>query len=521
MKPPLWILVAMFTVVSCADSDAQLSDQSTYHSVYELLSMSMLKKVVGCVVAVLVSLIIYEQVSLRQKSGNLPGPWLCIPFIGSLREIVCQPYRFWMKQEAWGAKAGASWNYVAGNFMLLLVKAKLARIPFIQNSAEEFLTIVDPNAEAVFGKGSLLFMSGPEHKALKGSFIKLLTQRAVSVYLSTQEEKFRQYAEKWRHTTEEVDLRHDLRELNALTSQAAFVGPYIEDTKHFQKLMKIMGDAFGSLPINIPGSGLWKTYRAGAEVEKILTNAAKLSKMNMQTGKEPKCLLDFWSQVILSDISRAKLLGESPPDYTDDFKMATTIKTFLFAAQDASTSSLAQTVALMSDYPDILGKVREEQHRINPNRGPMTHELLMKMTYTRQVVKEILRFQPPVPLLAHVSKGDMEIGSGCTAPKGTVVFSCISATCREDFANPDKFDPDRMSPERQEDIKHCKNYLVFGAGPHRCPGREYAMNHLAVFLSVLSTSCTWTRRKTPKSDETEYMPSAYPADLFITFDGTE
>lgn len=118
---------------------------------------------------------------------------------------------------------------------------------------------------------------------------------------------------------------------------------------------------------------------------------------------------------------------------------------------------------------------------------------------------------------AHISMCDMEIESGCTAPKGSVVFSSISSACREDFTNPDKFDPDRMGPDRQEDIKHCTNYLVFGAGPHRCAGREYAMNHMIVFLSVLSTNCTWTRRRTAKSDELEFMPSAYPADLFITF----
>lgn len=129
----------------------------------------------------------------------------------------------------------------------------------------------------------------------------------------------------------------------------------------------------------------------------------------------------------------------------------------------------------MSDYPNVLERVREEQYRINASRDPITYEMLKEMTYTRQVVKEILRFRPPVPIWAHIAMSNMEIGSGCTAPKGCVVFSSISAACCEDFTNPDKFDPDRMGPDRQEDVKHCKNYLVFGAGPHRCAGREYAM----------------------------------------------
>lgn len=172
----------------------------------------------------------------------------------------------------------------------------------------------------------------------------------------------------------------------------------------------------------------------------------------------------------------------------------------------------------MSEYPNILKKVQEEQHHVNASRDPITYEMLKKMTYTRQVIKEILRFRPPVPKWAHTAMNDIEIESGCTVPKGCVVFSSISSACREDFANPDIFDPDRMGPERQEDVKHCKNFLVFGAGPHRCAGREYAMNHMVVFLSVLSTNCTWKRRETPKSDQVEFMPSAYPADLLITFE---
>lgn len=57
------------------------------------------------------------------------------------------------------------------------------------------------------------------------------------------------------------------------------------------------------------------------------------------------------------------------------------------------------------------------------------------------------------------------------------------------FTDPLKFDPDRFSPERQEDIKHGKNFLAFGHGPHYCVGKEYAINHLTAFLAILSMRC--------------------------------
>lgn len=143
-----------------------------------------------------------------------------------------------------------------------------------------------------------------------------------------------------------------------------------------------MGKAFVSLPINLPGSAVWKTKCARVEVENVLTKAVKISKINMQLGKPPSCLLDFWSQGILSDVREAEQIGEHPPEYTNDFKMAITVMDFLFAAQDASTSSLSQTVALMSDHPYILEKVREEQYRINASKDPITFKMLKEMIYT-------------------------------------------------------------------------------------------------------------------------------------------
>lgn len=225
-------------------------------------------------------------------------------------EFVRQPYRFWLKQESWGKKAGASWNYICGKFVIMLVKAKFARTPFINNSANEFLSVIHPNAEAVFGKDSFLFMTGSRHQALRGSFIKLFTKKAISVYLSIQEEKVKQDVEKWKQNRAEIDLRRHLQDLNASTSQTAFVGPYIEDTEHFQGLMRIMGNAFVSWPISFPGSAVWKTRRARIEVENMLMEAVRLSKINIQEGKPPRCLLDFWSEVVLGDVRKAEQIGE-------------------------------------------------------------------------------------------------------------------------------------------------------------------------------------------------------------------
>lgn len=52
------------------------------------------------------------------------------------------------------------------------------------------------------------------------------------------------------------------------------------------------------------------------------------------------------------------------------------------------------------------------------------------------------------------------------------------------------FDPDRFGPERKEDVSCARNFMTFGFGPHYCVGKEYATNHLIVYLAVLATR--WT-----------------------------
>ena len=42
-------------------------------------------------------------------------------------------------------------------------------------------------------------------------------------------------------------------------------------------------------------------------------------------------------------------------------------------------------VALLHDYPDVLRRVREEQHALRPNDEAITPDILDQMEYTSQV----------------------------------------------------------------------------------------------------------------------------------------
>lgn len=67
-------------------------------------------------------------------------------------------------------------------------------------------------------------------------------------------------------------------------------------------------------------------------------------------------------------------------------------------------------------------QVREEQAALRPDPSTcIDGELLSKMKYTRQVVKEVLRFRPPAPMVPQA-----RIVSGLTLHTNTASFSIKS-----------------------------------------------------------------------------------------------
>jgi len=237
-----------------------------------------------------------------------------------------------------------------------------------------------------------------------------------------------------------------------------------------------------------------------------LENAVVGSKARMEKGETPLCLLDYWMEDYIKD--------ENPPLKTTE-ELAFTVLDFLFASQDASTSSITWAVQLLADHPEVLKKVRQEQSKVRPNNETLTYELLSQMRYTHQVVREILRFRPPATMVPHIAVDDWKIedaGEPYTVKKGSVILPSIWCASFEGYSDPYTFDPDRFNDERAEHIKNSDNWLVFGAGTHLCIGKEYAMNHLAAFASILANEYNFEHHRTAKSDELVFQPTISPAD---------
>lgn len=81
---------------------------------------------------------------------------------------------------------------------------------------------------------------------------------------------------------------------------------------------------------------------------KVLEVAAVRSKEAMRSGKEPACLLDFWTQQILTEMDEAAAAGTAPPKYSHNKEMAYTVMDFLFASQVCGLTHLSHPCAVLA-----------------------------------------------------------------------------------------------------------------------------------------------------------------------------
>ena len=64
----------------------------------------------------------------------------------------------------------------------------------------------------------------------------------------------------------------------------------------------------------------------------------------------------------------------------------------------------------LPETPGLALQVREEQMRLRPDlNATITGDVLNEMTYSRQVVKEVLRYRPPAPMVPQVRENHTQL----------------------------------------------------------------------------------------------------------------
>ncbi|KAF8588441.1 cytochrome P450 [Ramaria rubella] len=463
-------------------------------------------------IAVVMTLLILEQTVYRHKKGGLPGAKWTIPIIGKFADSLHPTLEGYQRQWDSGALSAIS---VFNIFIVMASSNEYTRK--ILNSPTYAEPCLVASGKQVLCPDNWVFLTGKVHVEYRRVLNTLFTRRALSIYLHTQDDLARQFFSKWlkesAESKEPLSFMMRARDLNMRTSLRVFCGPHIPENAiqevsdkywYITRALELV-----NFPLALPGTKVYKAIQARKIAMKWLENAARLSKIAMREGQEPSCLLDQWVMELLNPDTKGR------KDFSDR-EMAMVVLSFLFASQDAMSSGIIYAFQHFADHPEVLAKVREEQHRIRGGdyMKPITLEMVDDMPYLKAAIRESLRTKPPVSMVPYKSLKAFPISPSYTVPANSMVIPSLYPSLQdpEVFPEPTKFLPERWLDPTGSASSNPQNYLVFGSGPHKCIAVEYTQMHMACVLGTASVLMDWEHVITPESDKVQIIATLFPKD---------
>lgn len=468
----------------------------------------------------LLAIVVYDQVTYVLNKGPIAGPKFKMwPIIGPFLESVNPKF------EEYKAK----WD--SGPLSCVSVFHKFVVIASARDLARKALTspqfarpcVVDV-AIKILRPTNWVFMDGKAHHDYRRSLVGLFTKAALRQYVPMQDKLYTKYLDRWVEMSKDtaVPFMTQFREINCAVSLRTFCGDYITEEE-----IKIISDNYYRItaalelvnfPIILPFTKTWYGKKIADKTMDVFASCAAMSKKHIANGGQVTCVMDAW---IKSMHDSRKVTGDQNEeqrflvrDFTNK-EISETIFTFLFAAQDATSSATTWLFQILADRPDVMEKVREEQLRLRHGdfNRPLDFDLTESMEYTRMVVKEALRYRPPVTMVPYQVKKSFPITPDYTIPKGAMVVPTLYPALHdpEVYENPEEFIPERWVAGSKASQAH-KNWLVFGTGAHVCLGQHYVMMHLTGMMGKAALLYNWKHKITEKSEDIRVFATIFPDD---------
>ncbi|ODV79114.1 cytochrome P450 [Suhomyces tanzawaensis NRRL Y-17324] len=467
----------------------------------------------------------YDQVMYQVRKGPIAGPAFKIwPIIGPFLESLDPKFEEYVAKWDSGALSCVS---IFHKFVVIASSRDLARK--ILSSPKYVRPCVVDAAYKILRPTNWVFLDGKAHSDYRRSLNGLFVTKALEIYIKVQEKYMDIYLDRFVNYDGPREFFPEFRELLCALSLRTFCGDYIleeqiaEIADNYYRITAAL--ELVNFPIIIPFTKTWYGKKLAHDTMKIFEKCAEMSKKHInENDGAPACVLDEW--IFLMKQAKAHKLGDSEVTEEEqkllvrefsNKEISEAIFTFLFASQDASSSLACWLFQIVADRPDIAEKVRAEQLAVRNNDPsvPLTLGLIDKMNYTRNVVKEVLRYRPPVLMVPYLVKQPFPITNDYTIPKGTMVVPTLYPALHdpEVYEEPDSVIPERWDTATTE--MENRNWLVFGTGPHKCLGKNYVVMMFTSMLGKYLMNADLVHHKTELSEKIKVFATIFPKDDLI------
>jgi len=240
----------------------------------------------------------------------------------------------------------------------------------------------------------------------------------------------------------------------------------------------------GRIPPWIPGASSHKMAAEIRRLTKMVYNIPlEVAKKNFERGTAvPSLVTSFLEKKYTSGASKEE------EDAINNVAYAV-----YGAASDTTISATGTFFYTMAVNPDIQKKAQAEIDRVIGSRLP-TFEDRESLPYVEAIYREVMRYNPPVPLGVPHSVSADDYYKGYFIPKGTAVFGNIWAMTHNEeiYHDPFTFKPERFFDQNGK-LNDDDRVLAYGFGRRICAGKHMAS--ATMWLTIASVLAAFNIEK--------------------------
>ncbi len=346
---------------------------------------------------------------------------------------------------------------------------------------EDFPRIPAQGAVSMIAEKGLVQSEGELWSQQRSVMAPAFGGKQINAYADTTGERIEARATRWAEAgARETDLHCEMTSLTVRVASEILLGEDIGKARadQFHEWMAVAGEEFEfGIETVLPE---WVPTRTSDAFRDAATGIRELSEELIERRRAE---LEAGERTDASDMLTMLIRAEENPEVEfPDNQIRDEVATFLIAGHETTALSLTYTLALLSWNPDARRRVREEAQGVLGD-GPLTHEALSELPYTKRVYREALRLYPPAWAVFRRADGDVPLGE-YVVEDGSAIIMPLWSIHRDGrhFENPETFDPDRW---QRRDPNAVAAYRPFSSGPHACVGRGFALAGSTLVLARL------------------------------------
>ncbi|KAI3698217.1 hypothetical protein L6452_31330 [Arctium lappa] len=352
--------------------------------------------------------------------------------------------------------------------------------------------------------------------------LELSTAKRMDSTRFIREQEVTQLVQSISVSSEPINLAERLFALNQNIITRITFGNKSDDEMRFRLAMREgtvlaagfqIGDFFPSLGFIAKLTGM------NARMEECLVELGSILDKKIQQHIEQSKIEKPRDERLVDVLLRLKDEGGLDQPLTTDNIKSVLLDVFTGASENSS-NTVEWAMTEMIRNSSIMEKAQAEVRKVIGEKVKPTIEEtdLPKLHYMKMVVKETLRFHPPLPLLLPRESMERCTINGYEIPSKTRVFINYWAITRDpaSWKDPNVFDPERFQGETKDYRGHDFEYIPFGAGRRVCPGISMGMANTELSLASLLYHFDWELPEGEKAEDLD-MKETFGMTCFKTY----